>query len=86
MALEGAKIQLWASFSSLYAQRVETHRHHGVHALGLIFSSSRNAAVRNKGMLVTMDPVILRLIAIGKVDVSQIIGDWEDGVRLVFDY
>ena len=50
------------------------------------FSSSRNAAVRNKGMLVTMDPVILRLIAIGKVDVSQIIGDWEDGVRLVFDY
>ena len=67
-------------------QRVETHRHHGVHALGLIFSSSRNAAVRNKGMLVTMDPVILRLIAIGKVDISQIIGDWEDGVRLVFDY
>ena len=37
-------------------------------------------------MLVTMDPVILCLISIGKVDVSEMIGNWEDGVRLVFDY
>ena len=37
-------------------------------------------------MLVTMDPVILRLISIGKVDVSEMIGNWEDAVRSVYDY
>ncbi len=65
---------------------LKTRRHHAVHAFGLVFSSSRHSDVRSKGMLVTMDPVILRLISIGKVDVSEMIGNWEDAVRSVYDY
>ena len=67
-------------------QRIETRRHHAIHAFALVFSSSRHSDVRSKGMLVTMDPVILCLISIGKVDVSEMIGNWEDAVRSVYDY